>query len=446
MNTSYLRSYLHFAGIILFFSSDLSAATYYVSPNGRDSNSGSEISPWASLQKAANVMIGGDTTIMEDGSYESGELYFNTSGTQQSPITLRARNSHLAILATTGCNMGISVNASYVILEGFRITRSPNTSCSPITSGAAIRLWAKTPPRASGPSSTGWVGSVVRGLRIDDNRSFTIATKSNQDNSLIENNILHMGVDILNNSDTIIRNNIIYSGHGDGSEQGAGGGCKGGSHRIKYYGNIVYIDYPNDYGLIIGGVTNDSSLYDTSEGYECYDCEIFQNVIKRRDGVALSSSAYHLGMISAKNGKIYNNTVVGGPLFMDDRSSGGSCAYNKCPASYNPVWKNNIVDCQSGYAVQTGHNWNFSGSLIMDYNNFYACSSGVPSQGHSFSQNPLFVNRASDWHLQAGSFMINVGTDMGLLVEGLPDLGAYEFRAHNTTIARPVKVTGLRIF
>ena len=45
------------------------AAVYYVSTAGSDSNSGNQSAPFLSIQHAANVVNPGDTVIVENGTY-----------------------------------------------------------------------------------------------------------------------------------------------------------------------------------------------------------------------------------------------------------------------------------------------------------------------------------------------------------------------------------------
>lgn len=62
--------------------------TFYVDPAGNDSAAGSSVSPWRTLQKAANTVRAGDLVIVRAGHYAG--LYLTTSGTATDPITFRA--------------------------------------------------------------------------------------------------------------------------------------------------------------------------------------------------------------------------------------------------------------------------------------------------------------------------------------------------------------------
>src|ERR1700744_6011272 len=63
--------------------------TYYVSPTGSDSNSGTVASRFKTIQKCANLMEPGDTCEIETGDYAETVTPAH-SGTAASPITYTA--------------------------------------------------------------------------------------------------------------------------------------------------------------------------------------------------------------------------------------------------------------------------------------------------------------------------------------------------------------------
>lgn len=76
------------------------SAAYFLSPTGRDSNSGTSAgSAWATLGRAAETLQPGDTLYAVGGHYwlESRHV-FNRSGTAEHPITIRTLPDQLAIL------------------------------------------------------------------------------------------------------------------------------------------------------------------------------------------------------------------------------------------------------------------------------------------------------------------------------------------------------------
>ena len=130
------------------------AATYYVATTGNDGNVGSSGSPWRTLGKAAATMVAGDTTIVKNGTYTEGELVFiNASGTAGARITLRAENQYLAILSSTSsCSPSISLYASYITIDGLRLTVSANDvlCTSGSTAGYQIHAWNANEPKRGG--------------------------------------------------------------------------------------------------------------------------------------------------------------------------------------------------------------------------------------------------------------------------------------------------------
>lgn len=92
------------------------AATYHVSPGGDDDlNSGSQASPWRTIQKAAVTMAPGDTVIVADGDYDE-VVTVSTSGTGESArLIFRAATMHGAGLK------GFVITGDYVTIDGFDI-------------------------------------------------------------------------------------------------------------------------------------------------------------------------------------------------------------------------------------------------------------------------------------------------------------------------------------
>jgi hypothetical protein len=90
-----MKRFLH----ILLASGALSAnaATYYVSPTGNDSNSGtSQAQAWrtiARVQQVAGSLQAGDQVLFQRGGRYNGQLTINSSGSQSNPIVVGAYGS-----------------------------------------------------------------------------------------------------------------------------------------------------------------------------------------------------------------------------------------------------------------------------------------------------------------------------------------------------------------
>jgi parallel beta-helix repeat protein len=106
--------------------SSVGGHTYYVSPDGSDSNSGSEDAPFQTLQQAANGVEPGDTVLVMDGTYGPSEpdgdgLAIGRSGTAERPITFQAAPGQHPVIRATGWK-GITVQeAAYIVVRGFEI-------------------------------------------------------------------------------------------------------------------------------------------------------------------------------------------------------------------------------------------------------------------------------------------------------------------------------------
>lgn len=110
------------------------AATYYVSPSGSDSASGTApTSAWKTFPKAVSALRPGDTLILLDGTYTAANCggscaqgFLNLrdkAGTAQAPITIKADHERQAYIAEDGTFAGVNLSgASYLILEGLRIS------------------------------------------------------------------------------------------------------------------------------------------------------------------------------------------------------------------------------------------------------------------------------------------------------------------------------------
>ncbi len=108
--------------------------TYYVAPRGLDSNDGSVDRPFATIQKAADLVNPGDTVIVRDGVYnnshsdsseETVQVRIDRGGTAAQPITFRSEHKWGAVLdgqnrtVTNGWDFG--GNAAYIIVEDFEV-------------------------------------------------------------------------------------------------------------------------------------------------------------------------------------------------------------------------------------------------------------------------------------------------------------------------------------
>ena len=298
--------------------------------------------------------------------------------------------------SVAGCDPTFNIYRSYITLEDLRIkTSTNNPTCDHVTAADSdITAWEDPiVPNINGSPSTGSVGFVARGLYIDAGKG--IGIKVRQDFSLVENSEVHNTLETFNCNATIFRNNVLYGADQYGSTITS----KGGSRNIQIYNNIVHMTSSSwTEGLVLGGTSGPQWDYDPSTGIECYNCAAWNNVVINETGTYRDV----LLMAGCKDCVMANNIGINGSISM--RWGGGATQ-----TAINAVWKNNILTCRGGKAI--GQWWNTSGSLTVDANNFFNCS-GVPSQAHALSSDPLFLNATSDWHVQSASPVIGAGTEV----------------------------------
>lgn len=104
-----------------------SIGTYYVSPTGSNSNSGSESQPFLTAAYAASLANPGDIVIFENGIYNTtaGNFFasLSRSGSSSAYITYKARNKGGAILdGQSNSALGaFTISGSYINISGFEI-------------------------------------------------------------------------------------------------------------------------------------------------------------------------------------------------------------------------------------------------------------------------------------------------------------------------------------
>jgi hypothetical protein len=94
---------------------------------GNNANPGTEAQPWATIQKAHDVMTAGQTVLVRAGLYTRPNYFtivqVNRSGTAGAPITFKAfPGERPKLRSTKGVNFnGFEVRANYVVIDGFEI-------------------------------------------------------------------------------------------------------------------------------------------------------------------------------------------------------------------------------------------------------------------------------------------------------------------------------------
>src|SRR3989344_3953066 len=127
---------------LMFFVVQVSATTYYVSPSGSDSNSGSMNAPFKTISKGISVAGAGDTVIVGDGVYY-GAITFTRSGTAVNPIIFRSANKWGAVLDGQNSvvnGVGFSSYVNNIIIEGFEIKNSLESGIKLNTGNSNLKI------------------------------------------------------------------------------------------------------------------------------------------------------------------------------------------------------------------------------------------------------------------------------------------------------------------
>jgi len=112
------------------------AATYYVAPNGNDANPGTEMQPFATMEKAQATVLAGDTVYFRGGTYlytsatAANGVLLDKSGKAGSRINYFAYTNEVPIFDFSGMTAlaritGFRVTASYVHLKGLELKGVP---------------------------------------------------------------------------------------------------------------------------------------------------------------------------------------------------------------------------------------------------------------------------------------------------------------------------------
>ena len=123
--------------LIIIFPFQIFATTYYVSPAGLGINSGDQTNPFKTIQKCVDIVVAGDTCIVEDGLYtdDNGDdvvvRIINKNGSKNNWITIKSRNKWGATLdgEKNKTNFGFQfLTSNFIRIEGFEVKNTHNAA------------------------------------------------------------------------------------------------------------------------------------------------------------------------------------------------------------------------------------------------------------------------------------------------------------------------------
>ena len=286
--------------LALFLPNTVGADDYFVSPNGQDTNAGTETQPFQTVNKGVGVLNPGDTLSIKSGTYQEwvdwdADLRAGTSWSK--PITVKAfPGDTVTLLPNTGSQFVLRfIETEYIVIDGL-ILDGTN-----ITNEAVKITWGTGHPAAHhikiqnseirnapkqgivtsvGSDFNQFINLDVHHNGIEDNLTagFSIKTSGN----LIENcqiydnsgGAIHVnggaegprtkgnifrgnrirnngreGITINRSDDNLIYNNMVWN-----NENGIVVGPIGNPKGTKVYNNTVYANQKYGIGVFAGAI------------------------------------------------------------------------------------------------------------------------------------------------------------------------------------------------
>jgi parallel beta-helix repeat protein len=401
-------------------------SVFYVAPNGKNENPGSEALPWLTINKAAQTLTPGQTVLVKNGTYAES-IYINRSGAPGKPITFKAfPGAAPKIEVRTKDVGGITIQgASYINLDGFFLEYTApgaaQANGEQIDDGIALN---------DGPGAVlthhvnitnnkvrgfpgGGIGTVLTDyIRIEGNTVWENAFYSKYNNSGIS---LYQSVDFDAGKGfhNVIRGNTVFKNENRVPGTGIG-------NTTITDGNCIIIDDSRHTQSFLPNKTK----YPAAKGGTLVE-----------NNICADNGARGVHVYSSDNVLARHNT-----LFQNQRTStindGELSAYD----ADNVQFVNNIVYARTGKkATGTGNATN----IVFERNLYFGTTDIANKSSSDIVADPLFENASTDlnsanFRLKAGSPAIDAalaGQSPATDVGGKPrpqgkaaDIGAWESR------------------
>ncbi len=303
--------------------------TLYVSTTGNDSNDGSRLSPFLTLNKAAEVAVAGDTVVINSGTYyPTSKISPFNSGTSNNPITYIAAvkgeviidgsnstdansNDRLGLINILGVSE--SLPKSWIIIDGLTVT---NAKWAGIMARYGDNITIKN-CHTKITGSSGIIAANSSNIIVLHN---TVEQACDiRDKSMFTNECITMasvaGFEVAYNtiSDRLVDHNI--GGEGIDAKNACSNGKIHHNTLTRLYRVAIYLDAYQKNLSNIDVYAN--KVYDTSsgitiaseEGGVVSDISVHDNLVYDIQAVGIRIAGY-LNNGPLKNINIYQNTVV----------------------------------------------------------------------------------------------------------------------------------------
>jgi hypothetical protein len=413
-------------------------ATFYIAPNGSDSNPGTSSQPWKTWGHALNkaTLLRGMTLVAKDGEYltsVNGTFRANCSdggnannGTPTAPITVKAENERQAYIHGDISEIVGVVQCSYWVLDGFRVEQET------VGPDEDFQVWI-----LGGPNST-----IRRFLfnrnNLNDSGSHLLRIAGN--NNLIEENEFynwHRHGVILQNNNTgnVIRRNYANQKDRNGGVTSCFTNYPGSDNIFE--NNIC--ESPNTNNALIGFENQDISARNKFFGNITIGTNVSWSTTYKTpfgDGYPLDIYAENHVAVNSRNTAFTTHSVGSATECRNcsnignnrDRGFVGQGYDGNSPATMTLKLTNSLALNGGGFTVLGLNIWAYN--YVNAYNCGNACfypSSG-PSLTHATTVNPG-LGSCKVW-IPAGSPMKGAGL-------GGADIGAnILYRYQNGTVTK----------
>lgn len=405
----------------------LSASTYYVAPNGNDSNTGSINQPFFTLKKVWTVLFAGDIVYLRGGTYyyNSDQSLIGKNGTSANPITIMAYPGEKPVITKSSSysyryQAGIYFEGNYFHWKGITVSGYEQTN-NDIIHSMIIQY-----------SSHNIIENMVFSYSC---LGFDLSHGS--DDNLLLNCDFHHNYNPISDDDAY--------GSADGANAHTDQGTTNTFRNCRFWSNSDDgIDLYNGDGLIIldgcwswlNGFTENGSKGGDGFGFKLgvtsrdfssdhlrtiTNCMAFYN---RLGGFGINHALCIVWM--------FNNTAFHNSIG-DEYSLG--FAFDDHEGIYHILQNNLGYDNQNSRGLDA----NWTSECTVDHNSWDSDitlnnadfistdSSGVSSPRDDEGNLP----NLNFMKLAAGSDLIDAGTDVGIAYNGnAPDIGAYEFGSY----------------
>ena len=378
--------------------------TYYVSTTGADNGSGTQTSPWATINHAlASNLKPGDVIVVEPGTYNEA-VSINKGGSAAGNITLESAVPGGALIRPpAGSFNAVTINANYVTIDGFDVKGGSGAGIA--GTGVAHVSVLNNIAHDSGQSGISFVHSDFE--TITGNTTYNNASSGYYSGISVWENQNVTGDTTTTGYRTIISNNTSYNNITKAGEHSDGNGIIVDDFQSTQNSSLPAYNYPT---LVQGNLVYGNG----GKGIQVYDSDnvtVANNTAYHNNQDTANTGTWR-GEISNSGGN--NNTFVNNIAVADTKVNSNNTAISNTSdngANKNVVWADNIT--YNGSSGQASVN-NDGGNSVPTVAN-----------GNMLGVDPKFVQSGVDFHLQGSSPALNAGASgYGLATSGAVNIGA----------------------